>query len=297
VSGSAADGVRQHRNLRRALRLHRAHAQRTQQDVARAMEWSLSKVVRIENGDVRISVSDLAGLLRLYGIEDSGETERLLAWARASRNQPWREYRDVLTASFIRFLAYEAAASRIWHVQPHFVPGILQVERYARAFMTLSAVTPSSSTATDRRIEVRMQRQDILRAADPPAIVVFLDESVIRRVVGSPAIMREQLEHLLEVAATAKVSLRIMAFDAGIYPGIKEAFVRLAFDDPADPEVLYIENGGDVVTRDEPGSGDPRRSVDLGDYQKAIEHLDAVALSESASKALIRTAVAALPQD
>jgi transcriptional regulator with XRE-family HTH domain len=290
------DGARAHRHLRSALRRHRAQVELTQQDVAAAMEWSVSKVIRIELGDSLLSSSDLRHLLDLYRVVDSEHLDQMLRWARAAKHQPWRAYRDVHSASFLRFLAYEASASRIWHVQPHFVPGLFQSERYARALLSGSEVTARTAVTIDRLIDVRLRRQKILQSPNPPVIVVFLDESVIRRVVGGPAVMREQLEYLTHMSRTGQVSLRVMPFAEGVYPGVRDAFVRMAFEHPEDPEVLYVESAGDSVTRDEMDSA-ARTSLDLGAYQKSVQHLEAIALPEEASTALIRAAIATLSQD
>jgi transcriptional regulator with XRE-family HTH domain len=293
---SSGDGTRQHRSLRMALRGHREREQKTQQDVAQAMEWSISKVVRIEIGDSLVSSSDLRQLLSLYGVESSAERERMLRWARAAKNQPWRAYLDVLSASFVRFLGYEAGASRVWQVQPHFVPEVMQVEGYARAMLGGSDVVPRSALAIERLIEVRMTRGKWLLGTHPPSVVVFLGEAVIRRVVGGPTVMREQLEYLIRVAGFEHVSMRVVPFAAGVYPGVRDAFVLLAFEDPQEPEVLHIESSSDSGTRDGTNGAASKASIDLRAYQNALEQLDALAVPEERTVALLRASLAALPQ-
>lgn len=291
MSRSAADGTLPHRRLRLALRGHRARAGFTQLEVATALEWSLTKVQRIENGDVRVSMPDLLALLSVYAVTDPDEIEQLRAWARAAQHQSWRSYRDVHSASFLRFLAYEANAARICYTATVVVPAPLQIEPYSRAMLGSSQIVAPSPAHIERLLDVGRQRRKILQGTHPPAIVAFLDESVIRRTVGGPAVMRDQLRHLVRVVESGRVSIRILPFSARTRPLARRDFILLTFADPQDPPVLQVEHTGGSVTFDEPSSFDSRKVADLRSYQEAIGCLADVALPEPASLALIQAAI------
>jgi transcriptional regulator with XRE-family HTH domain len=285
----ASDGGRQHRRLRLAVRELRSKAGLTQHQVATAMEWSVSKVVRIENGDVRISVSDLRNLLSLYGLADEAARDEILDLARQARHQPWRAFRDVHSPAFLRYLSYEATAARIWEVQPAFIPGLFQTEAYCRALLSQAEVVSREQARIDRLWQARTWRQQIINGPSAPEITLFLDESAVLRVVGGPEVMLEQLAHLLALARLDTVSLRIVPLSAGLYPGVRVAFARLGFDDASEADVLYVENpGSDIVTRDDPAESSVKSAARMADYVRALDHLDSIALSDSASQQLIR---------
>src|SRR5580700_3556573 len=127
-----ADGASplvQRRRLRAELRRARQERDLTQEQVASDMEWSLSKIIRIEGGSTGISANDLKALLRLYEITDPERTDQLTALARAARERSWwSAYRDVAPPALIQLIEYESAASAIRQFESMFVPGILQTE-------------------------------------------------------------------------------------------------------------------------------------------------------------------------
>ena len=211
----------------------------TQEQVAAAMEWSLSKLIRIEGGGVSISVSDLKSLLTLYQIADEGHVEELVALARAARQRSWfTAFRDITSPQYVTFVGYEAAASIIRQFEPTLIPGQLQTEEYARA-VTLEY----AADRVDKLVEIRIRRQELLE--EPRRLFFFiLDEAVIRRQVGAPTnpgIMRRQLRKLIELARQANITIEIVPFSAGVHPGMKGPFTVLEF--PGDDEdVLYLEN-------------------------------------------------------
>jgi transcriptional regulator with XRE-family HTH domain len=292
------DGAAAHRLLRSRLRGLRDRAQLTQHQVAEAMDWSVSKAVRIENGDVRVSVSDLRHLFELYDVKSNEDQDQMLAMARAARQQPWRAFRDVHSPAFLRYLSYELSASQIWEVAPHFVPGLYQTEDYPRALLNGAEVTLREPQKVNRLVQARQRRQQLLALPHPPSIVAYLDESVISRAVGSPSIMSAQLLHLETLTQSAGVRFRIVPHTAGLYPGLRTGFVRLAFEDGEQGDVIYIESStGDVVTQDDDTAGSPKRHAhDLALYVKALDHLDAVALPEDMSLTLIRDTRLAMTQ-
>jgi transcriptional regulator with XRE-family HTH domain len=235
VQGSAIQRGRLTRELRRI----RKDAGMTQDQVATAMEWSLSKLIRIEGGGVSISVSDLKSLLTLYQIADEGHVEELITLARAARQRSWfTAFRDITSPQYVTFVGYEAAASIIRQFEPTLIPGQLQTEEYARA-VTLEY----AADRVDKLVEIRIRRQELLE--EPRRLFFFiLDEAAIRRQVGAPtnpAIMRRQLRRLIEIARQPNITIEIVPFSAGVHAGMKGSFTVLEF--PGDDEdVLYLEN-------------------------------------------------------
>jgi transcriptional regulator with XRE-family HTH domain len=231
--------VIQRGRLTRELRRIRKDAGMTQEQVAAAMEWSLSKLIRIEGGGVSISVSDLKSLLTHYQIADENHVEELVGLARAARQRSWfTAFRDITSPQYVTFVGYEAAASVIRQFEPTLIPGQLQTEEYARA-VTLEY----AADRVDKMVEIRIRRQEVLE--EPGRLFFFiLDEAAIRRQVGAPTnrgIMRRQLRKLIEISRQPNITLEIVPFSAGVHPGMKGPFTLLEF--PGDDEdVLYLEN-------------------------------------------------------
>jgi len=198
--------------LRRQLlaelrRLRPAHVV-TQKQVADALDWSPSKVTRIENGSVSLSVTDLRALLAYYGVTDSGVVNGLVDLARRSRRarSPFAAFGDVFSPDALRFFDYEHSATWIGSIELLVVPGLLQTEHYARTVMGVHGV---GAERVERFVSSRRVRQAVLDRPDPPTLSFILDESVLLRAIGGRAVMRAQLEHLLESAARPNVEIRI----------------------------------------------------------------------------------------
>lgn len=262
--------VVQRRRLRTELRKARLDADQTQNDVAVAMDWSLSKVIRIEAGSVSISTNDLKMLLRHYKINDPARVDELIALGKAARERAWwSQYREVAPPGLLQLIGYEAAAASRRNFEPLLVPGLLQTEEYARAVIPAmnEGVTPKD---LDELVEIRMRRQELIERPTPPELFFILDEAAIRRVAGGPGIMRRQLHRLIEVAERESVTIEVVPFSAGVHPGMRGSFVVIEFLDPAD-DVLYAENlDGGLVSRDAPD--------EIGAYRERFERLRTVSL-------------------
>jgi transcriptional regulator with XRE-family HTH domain len=271
--------VVQRRRLRVELRRARLDAGQTQQDVADAMEWSLSKVIRIEAGSVNISPNDLKALLRYLGIVDAQRTEEFLVLARAARERSWWSgYRSIISSQLFQFLEYEAAASIIRNFEPLLIPGLLQTEDYATAIIRQWDAPwgdRSAAEHADSLVELRMRRQDLLDRADPPLLFFILDEAVARRVVGGEAVMHRQIRHLMDMADRPNVTIEVIPFGGGIHPAMAGPFVIHEFPDAADDDVLYLESRGDLVRQD---------SVDeISSYRETFEQLREMSLGPAGS--------------
>lgn len=252
VAGSTGPAV-QRRRLRAELRRVRLEAGLTQDQVAEAMDWSLSKVIRIENGSVSISTNDLKAILQYYKITDSERVEDLIAIGRVARERSWwSEYRDIASRQLLQLIEYEAAALISRNFQLSAVPGLLQSEDYARS--ALKKNNPDRTREeVDKLVGIRMRRQELIDRADPPRLFFVLDEAVVRRQVGGPAVMRGQLRRLIDASAKPNVTVEVVPFSAGIHPGTLGPFVIHEFPDDADDDTLYLENQqGEFINRDDP---------------------------------------------
>ncbi|MEU6824886.1 helix-turn-helix transcriptional regulator [Streptomyces atriruber] len=237
---SAPSAALQRLRLRTELRKARTAARLTQRQVAAKMEWSPSKLIRIEAGEVGVSVNDLRPLLDAYGIRDRRKIEELLDLARGGRKMPYAEYRDLYSKEFLQFLALESSASIVRAYNSLQLPGPLQTEEYGRAIMKAYR-TGADDDVIERAIEVRLSRQDMLTSGDREVFYI-LDEAVLRRQVGGRGVMRAQLERLAELAALPKFTIQILPFSVGAHPGIQGPFTLFEFEADEMPDSLYLEN-------------------------------------------------------
>ncbi len=244
------------RRVRLALREAREKADLTQMQVAEEMEWSLSKVIRIENGDVSISPNDLKPLLTYLGIRDKTHIAAMVADARIARTrqrQAWfqsTEFRENLTDSLRKLIEYEHEATQIRSYAIYYLPGPLQTLEYAKALMTRfeDELLPEQ---IEHRIKARkLRREALLRRAESREVrfLVMLDESVLRRTIGGPAIFTAQLRELRELIAKGTITVRMVPFSIDAAVTNNASFDLLTL---GEGEVLYRETGlGDEMIED-----------------------------------------------
>ncbi|WP_432835514.1 DUF5753 domain-containing protein [Dactylosporangium sp. CA-092794] len=269
------------RRLRAELRRLRRERELTQDLVAAEMEWSLSKLIRIENGTVAISVSDLRSLLAYYRVHDPKAVDELLELARAAKRRMWwDEYRPVLPAQLITYVGFEAEATRIGEWSPIMFPTLLQTRRYAHA------TSDPESAQAERRVEFHMRRQDeLFNREDPPRMQALLDESVLRRgpVPGDDALLVDQIEHTIEFAQRPYTDVRVVPLNAGYHPGWDGDFTILEFG--ADDGVLYRQQ----LLWEEPEL--------VGAYRGILDRLTERALSHDATLDLLRQVAGELKRE
>ncbi|MFI6983154.1 helix-turn-helix domain-containing protein [Embleya sp. NPDC050154] len=202
---------------------------------------SESKISRMELGRVSFKERDVADLLTMYGVGDETERAALLGLAAEANAQGWwHNYNDILPSWFQVYVGLEEAASVIRTYEVQFVPGLLQTAEYARAVVI--AGQPSASAAeVDRRVGLRMQRQSILYRDKPPRLWVVLDEAALRRPIGGRDVMRDQVRHLIEMAALPNVTIQIMPFRFGAHAAEGGPFLLLRFPESDLPDVVYLE--------------------------------------------------------
>jgi len=240
------------RRLRTELRTARLERQLTQDQVAKAMDWSLSKMNRIEKAKSGISVNDLKVLLMLYGITDRERIEELIALARTARHRTWWSgYSDVAPAELLELMDFESAASAVSQFEIITVPRILQTEEYAWAVMHGLYGESSAAERVAPLVELHTKSRDLLTSEDAPIFSFVLDESIIHRQVGSPAVISQQLMHLVQLAQLPNVTIRIAPFTIGLHPGMNGPFEVVQFEDAPDENIVFL-NGprGDFIIDD-----------------------------------------------
>ncbi|GAA2453711.1 hypothetical protein GCM10010191_85550 [Actinomadura vinacea] len=211
-------------------------------DAGYAIRSSGSKISRLELGRVGFKERDVADLLTLYGVTESGARETMLRWARES-NIPgwWHRHGDVLPNWFQTYLGLEEAASLVRTYEIQFVPGLVQTPGYARAVFLLGH-PEADEEEIERRVGLRMRRQRRLWGPDPLRLWMVIDEAALRRPLGGPEVMRDQLEHLLALSRRPNVIIQVMPFRFGGHPAEAGAFTIMRFPDPEVPDAVYLEN-------------------------------------------------------
>jgi transcriptional regulator with XRE-family HTH domain len=287
--------------LRNTLRRMRESRKITQTIVAEEMSWSVSKLIRIEQGTVTISVNDLKALLAYYDVTEPDTVGSLVEMARNSRKPSWlRAYRDIANDTYLAFLGHEDTAIRSHSFQPILVPGLLQTDEYAA-----EVVKVTRGSKDPRRLNglvaLRLARQKRVLARNGALTLNYvLDESVVRRVVGGPAVMRRQISHLIDSCQRADLSLRILPFRVGVFRSMRVPFVVLEFSDPEDETILYLEYPqGEQLTREngppEEGgaAGEPSPPTTPLTYLQIFEELHGYT-SEAETLSILQSALAAL---
>jgi transcriptional regulator with XRE-family HTH domain len=266
------------RRLRAELRKARQAKELTQEQVATEMEWSLSKIIRIEAGSSSLSSSDLEALLQLYGVTDSEQADALLALARAARERSWwSAYRDVAPPSLLQLIEYESAASVIRQFETMFVPGILQTEDYAHTVIQDYYNERPRLDQLSALVELRVQREELLDSDNPPSFQFVLDEAVVRRLVGGSTVMRRQLRRLIELAVRPHITVALIPFSIGLHPGMKGPFEIVEPADPSDRDIVFLER-----TRADIISDNPEETLS---YRENFEELIRASLNPDDSKA------------
>jgi transcriptional regulator with XRE-family HTH domain len=270
--------------VRFALRNAREQKGLTQGQVANEMDWSLSKVMRIESGEVSISTGDLRMLLPYLGIKDPDEVNQLLADAKASRRQRWvvePDYREHLSPALLELMQLETDATAIRYFHPVLIPGLLQTQAYASAIFKSSSgyIDVIEEAAAKVRLDARIQRRKrVLDRPKPPDYLAILDESVLHRVVGGPAVMHEQLVDLLEVMRRRHVWIRIIPFAAGPAIALLGPFIVLEMDDVQDAVLYREEPMTDEIVRS-------RRTIN--DHRNLFERLWSIACGDAESARIV----------
>lgn len=275
-SGEDLDPAIARRILSERLRRLRAEARLSREEAGTQLEWSQSKLVRIEAGSQGVSASDLAAMVRVYGAERAPGTGELSDLARASRRPPWwTRHRENLSRQFGQLLSLEplASSARVFH--PLLVPGLLQTQDYARELLLLVG----HGRETVSLIALRMERQQRFfeRVPSPEKAFIFGEEALRHR-VGSRETMRAQARHLLDVSGRGAAEVRIVPASAPAHPGLGGPFTLLGLQETSE-NLLFIESSaGDFAIKD-PGA------IDV--FTGYFEHARTAALSPEETRGLL----------
>jgi transcriptional regulator with XRE-family HTH domain len=256
----------------------------TQQQVAAALEWSPSKLIRVEGGGSSITMVDLDALITKYGVKSESHRERLQALNRGAKEPGWWDaYKNDVSAEYLSYVGFEAGAAFIRQFQVAVVPGLLQTAEYAEV---VTAVGPVEPEAVGPAVRLRLQRQsELAQRSFPPRQYFILDEGVIRRHVGikrNKAIMPNQLRSIADrVERDHLVTVRVIPFTAGAHPGIIDEFTLLEFEEAGLPDVLVFDANRSPAMI----SGDDPRVAQYAEY---FEELLEDALSTEESIKLLR---------
>ncbi|SOD63909.1 Helix-turn-helix domain-containing protein [Streptomyces zhaozhouensis] len=228
-------------------------------DAGREIRGSHSKISRLEMGRIGFKPRDVDDLLTLYGVYDTAERATLQALVRESNSQGWWHYfHDVVPSWLHMYLGLEQAATVIRGYELQFVPGLLQTEEYARAVIGLDPDTPERR---ERKVQLRMARQQVLHRDRPPTLWVIVDEAALRRSMGGRALMRGQLTHLIEATRMPHVTVQVVPFAAGAHSAIAGPVTVLRPPGGELPDVVYLEQLTGGAYPDKPSETEQYRHV------------------------------------
>ncbi len=258
-------------------------------EAAALMEWSESKLQRLETGNAeKIRVLDIRELCRIYDFDDEFSAALVGLAQEANVKSWWHEYDSLVPEGFNMYVGLESSARALISYQPDLVPGLMQTADYARVL--ISDYWPDAlPEQMDRRVQLRMRRQRLLTRKRSPAILdVVLHETALRRVVGGPRIMAAQLRRVADMSTLPTIAVRVLPFSAGVPSGhtvgpfVILEFARDSRNRPVDPTVVYLENFlGDLYL-------EKQAAVDR--YRQAYHALQQSALDEQSSRELLRKA-------
>lgn len=263
------------KRLTSELKRLREAAGLTVEQAAAQLGWSYSKLNRFELGRAIPEPKVVAQILRLYGVEGDRH-ESLVQLAREAHERGWWETLGIFTGSYVG-LEEEASKIRLW--RPLLFPGLIQTEDYARTLIEVG-LTIRSPAEVEKRVRARIARQTLLSRPDAPQFRAIIGEAVLRQEVGGRAVMRGQLEKILDVAGKRpNVTVQVLPFAAGASIGLEGAFTQLEFPEAVDPDVSYIEDlSGETYVE----SAEGNRRIRL-----AYDRIAGQALSPEDSAALI----------
>ncbi|RYJ20350.1 putative DNA-binding protein [Streptomyces sp. L-9-10] len=242
--------------LSKQLQGLRERAGLSRDEAARLLHVAPATIRRMEMAEVALKVPYIQMLLPSYGVTGDEAVAFLQLVDEANKPGWWQRFHDVLPEWFGGHVSLEEAAKTIRSYEPHFVPGLLQTEDYARAILTYGEVGRNDPERIERHVALRLARQSLLTRPDAPAFWVVMDETVLHRPVGSSAVMRAQVDRLLAATELPNVTLQIAEFAAGHHPGTYSPFVLFRFAIPELPDMviveyltgaLYIDNTGEVA--------------------------------------------------
>lgn len=268
------------RQLSLALRDLRRERGLTAAEVSKKLEWTPSKLTRIERNEWRLpSPRDVRDLLDVYEVTDRAQREAFILLAKESRQRGWWvDYKDVFKGTLPDI---EAGAAVIRTYEPTIVPGLLQTADYARAIFKGGRLL--GEAMIERSVTARLARQSILERDLPPQFLVVIDEAVLRRLVGGPEVMAAQLEHIIAMNERLNVAIQVLPLAVGAHAAVMGGFVILDFASPRDPSLVYLETATDGLYLEQP--------EELHRYTVIYGHAQAAALSPDESVRCLKSMI------
>lgn len=255
------------------------------EDVAKRLECSPSKISRLENGKGIPRTRDVRDMLDAYGVLAGEQRERLLEWSRTGRAPMWwRQYADVLSPGTATYIELEWDAARICAYESHLVHGLLQTPEYAAVVLDRVWGSTRSKADVARMVDVRMRRQEALRAEHGLMFRCVLDESTLYRVAGSPSVLLGQLRHLVETATAEHVDVRVLPFAAGLVAADVAPFAKLEFSTGLESGLVYVESAAAFVSEPDEIAPHERQMADI--LTAALPEAESVPLIEEAIRRL-----------
>ncbi|CAL9647882.1 helix-turn-helix domain-containing protein [Streptomyces sp. enrichment culture] len=267
--------------LGRRLQELRERAGLRREEAAKVLRVAPATVRRMEMAEVALKIPYVQILLTAYGVA-SDEVASFVALAEEA-NQPgwWQRYHDVLPDWFSMYVSLEGAARIVRSYEPHFVPGLLQTEDYARSVLEAGTIGNAGGEAVERHVSLRMERQRLLDRPDPPHLWVVMDETVLRRPVSIHGrVMREQLDKLLEFAARDRVTLQVAEFEDGPHPGTYAPFSLFRFAEPELPDMVFTEYLTGALYLDS--------RAEVSAHLEVLDHMTARAASTQRTEKILR---------
>jgi len=271
--------VRRRRLGAELRRLREAHSLKLE-EVAERLGLAPSTLSRIETGKAPTKSAYLTAMLEMYQVSDPGARKVLVDMAREGHRKGWWSiYDDVLPSGFDIYVGLEAEASGLRSYETDVVHGLLQTTDYAVA--VLRELRPrDSQEQIERVVDLRMERQRLLDQDPPLDLWLIMDEGAIRRNIGGPAVMRNQLEHLIQASRWTNVTMQILAFEAGAHAGLIGPFSILEFPERTDSDVAYTESVGGMIYLE--------KDREVRACAEAFDRMRAAALSPASSVELIQ---------
>ncbi|MEK8174806.1 helix-turn-helix transcriptional regulator [Streptomyces sp. M19] len=255
----------------------RDKARVTREAAAEVLDVTPLTIRRMENSEVSFKIPYIRLLLETYGVPEQEAAEFIELVKTANEPGWWHRFRDALPSWFSAYISLEDEAILIRTYEPHYVPGLLQTEDYARAVLRVG--THGGAEELERRVALRIKRQRLLTKTEAPAVWILMEEAVLRRPVGGAEVMRAQLDRLIEATAMPNVTLQVMPLAVGPHLGAFGPFHLFRFEVPELPDVVYTENLTSAVYMDQ--------RADITTYLEALDVLSAQAFSVEETKAFL----------
>jgi transcriptional regulator with XRE-family HTH domain len=266
--------------LSRQLRALREKAGVSREQAAGLLHVAPSTVRRMEMAEVSLKIPYIQMLLPAYGVSESDVEVFLRLVDEANEPGWWQRFHDILPDWFSGYVSLEESARLIRSYEPHFVPGLLQTEDYARAVLTTGSVGRREPGRVERHVALRLERQALLTRPGAPRFWVVVDETVLMRPVGSSAVMRAQIDRILESTELPNVTLQIAELSGGHHPGTYSPFVLFRFAAPELPDMVYIEYLTGALYLDQPD--------EVAEHMEAMDRMVAHAESAQRTREILR---------